>query len=214
MRDSAHMTLTAYAARRGVTKMAVSKAVSSGRLTASVYRDEKGRPWITDPDLADREWAGATDLSKAPGYIRERAEQQRPPPAAPPAPAPVPLAEPSTPRARGAPPAPPPVDPGEAPPPAIHEGMTLSEATAAEKFWKAKHAELKFREAAGELVPAADVAAKLVNVFTQCKTRLLGVPSRARQALPHLTVADIGVLEGLVREALEDLASAAEGQRG
>ena len=31
--------------------------------------------------------------------------------------------------------------------------------------------------------------------------------SDARQQLPHLTAADVGVLENLIRESLEDLAS-------
>ncbi len=86
-----------------------------------------------------------------------------------------------------------------------HEGMTLNEASASEKVWKAKIAELKFKQEAGDLVPAAEVSAKLVTVFSECKTALLGIPSRARQALPHLTVADIGTIEGLIREALEAL---------
>lgn len=90
--------------------------------------------------------------------------------------------------------------------PSAHDGMSLSEASAVEKVWRAKTAELKFREAAKELIPARDVEARLVSVFTECKTKLLGIPSRARQALPHLTVADIGTLEGLIREALEGLA--------
>jgi phage terminase Nu1 subunit (DNA packaging protein) len=49
---------------------------------------------------------------------------------------------------------------------------------------------------------------RLVSVFTACKTRLLAIPSRARQALPHLVAADLGVLEALIREALEDLVEA------
>lgn len=189
------MTLTAYAARRKVSKMAVSKAVSSGRLVASVGRDARGRPQIIDADLADREWTAKTDLSKAPTYVKERAEQR----AAEPAP---PRVDPfgHLPRLEE------PADPGA--PRSAHAEMTLSEASTIEKVWKAKAAELKYRQDAGELVPAKDVAHRLEDVFHGCRTKLLGVPSRARQALPHLTVADIGVLENLVREALEDLASA------
>lgn len=47
-------------------------AVKKGRLQASVGR-LKGRPAIINVDLADREWAASTDLSKAPGYVKERA---------------------------------------------------------------------------------------------------------------------------------------------
>lgn len=82
----------------------------------------------------------------------------------------------------------------------------MADASAREKHWRAKLAELKFKEAAGELVPAAGVRAELEGVFRSCRTRLLGIPSRARQLLPGLSVADVGKLEDLVREALEDLA--------
>jgi len=90
----------------------------------------------------------------------------------------------------------------------------LADASAREKHWRAKLAELKFKEAAGEVVPAAGVRAELEGVFRSCRTRLLGIPSRARQLLPGLSVADVGVLEGLVREALEELASGAKGEQG
>jgi len=54
------MTLTEYAKRRGCSVKSVSIAASSGRLVESVGRDERGRPVILDPDLADREWATNT----------------------------------------------------------------------------------------------------------------------------------------------------------
>jgi phage terminase Nu1 subunit (DNA packaging protein) len=70
----------------------------------------------------------------------------------------------------------------------------------------ASMAEDELRRRRGELVSAANLGNRLRDVFTQCKTKLLGIPTRARQALPHLTGADVGVLDSLVREALEDLA--------
>jgi hypothetical protein len=172
--------------------MAVSRAVQSGRLKASVIRDVMGQPKIADPDLADREWEAGTDLTKAPAYVKERADN--PPPTFV-----SELAPPRDPSRGGRP-------PGTAPA-ASAEGMTLSEASAAEKLWKARMAELQYREKAGELVNAKDVSMRLEGVFTTCRTRLLGVPSRARQAIPSLTVADITALEDLVREALEELAA-------
>lgn len=54
--DRVPFTLTAYAKRRGVSVKAVSVAVSTGRLVASVGRDDHNRPTILDPELADREW--------------------------------------------------------------------------------------------------------------------------------------------------------------
>lgn len=59
----------AYAARRGVSHMAVQRAIKAGRLKECL--NDGGQ--IVDPDLADREWDQKTDLSKAPSYVKERA---------------------------------------------------------------------------------------------------------------------------------------------
>lgn len=182
------ISLRAYAKRRGCSAMSVSVAVRDGRLSRSVVRDEHGQPKIGDPDLADREWEANTDPVKranAAGGVNV------PPRYAPPAP---------------------PVEELEADAPVKQfddEGAeTIGSATQRLKAAQADLAELKFRTEAGGLVPAHDVEMRLVTVFTACKTRLLAIPSRARQALPHLVAADLGVLESLIREALEDLAEA------
>lgn len=189
----APMSLRTYAKRRGVTAMAVSKAVASGRLKASVVRDARGAPKIADPELADREWEAATDLSKAPGYVKARsAARERAPGSG------TGGAVPSMPL--------PPLGGADDAGGAVHLGMSLADASAAEKVWKARLAELDYRERSGELVNAKEMASRLTDVFTRCRTRLLGIPTRARQQLPHLTVPDIGVLDSLVREALEELA--------
>lgn len=77
------------------------------------------------------------------------------------------------------------------------------------KLWDARTRELKFRAAAGELVPAVDVQREVEEAFVACKTHLLALPTRLRQQLPHLTVSDAEVIEACVREALEHLASRA-----
>lgn len=173
MDSSGPLSQRAYAARRGVSHMAVQRAIKAGRLKDCL--NDGGQ--IVDPELADREWDRKTDLSRAPMYVREHAASRAP--AAPGAAAPP--------------------DDGEVVP-------DMADASAREKHWRAKLAELKFKEAAGELVPAAGVRSELEGVFRSCRTRLLGIPSRARQLLPGLSVADVGKLEDLVREALEDLA--------
>lgn len=170
------LSIRAYGRRRGVSHVSVIRAIDKGTLSKSVGVDARGQRCIADPDLADREWEANTDLSQAPIYVREQAEAR--------------AAE-----RDGSEP-----DLSEGP-----DGVTMSESSAAEKYWKAKHAELKFKEAAGELVSAADVKKTMVNAFVESKTHLLGLPSRAKQAIPHLTTADIGVLETLIRESLEAL---------
>lgn len=82
----------------------------------------------------------------------------------------------------------------------------LVEATARERSAKAKLAELEYERKAGELVPAAEVEARWVGMITRSRTKLLGLPSKAKQSLPHLTTADLKTLDRIVREALEELA--------
>lgn len=172
--------------------MAVSEAIKNGRLVKSVVRNEFDQPKIADPDLADREWEANTDSTKrmnAAGGV-----------------------DPMFGTATLGAPIPPERfedDDGEPVPPKRElddsGAETVASATQRLKAAQADLAELKFKEAARELVPARDVEARLVSVFTSCKTRLLAIPSRARQALPHLTNADVASIETLVREALEEL---------
>jgi hypothetical protein len=177
--DSGLMSMRAYGKRRGVSHVAVQRAVKLGRLRASIVRDAEGRfLGIRDPELADREWAANTDYTDAP--------QLSPAP-----PAPVHRVQ---------------VD---APPSDSEDDGSLLHATRREKMAKAKLAELKLAQESGELVPVRDVERKVRDEYAAVKVRLLGIPSRARQALPHLSLADIAAIEALVREALEELAGGA-----
>ena len=89
---------------------------------------------------------------------------------------------------------------GVAAPPELGESRKRKEAALAEL------AEIELAEKRGDLVLARDVEARLVNVFSSCKVKLLGIAARARQRDPSLTAAQIAMLDALVREALEDLA--------
>jgi phage terminase Nu1 subunit (DNA packaging protein) len=172
-------SLREFAKEVGVTPMAVSVAVKRGRLKASVLVEGGVCRGIVDVPLAHMEWAKNSDISKAPPRIREKAAERQ--------------------RALE----------GDDPLTAGPSGESLQEASATAKFWDSKLKELKYREAAGELIEASQVERKLVEVFTACRTKLLAIPNRARQDLPHLTVPDMAVFEGLIREACEDLAAEA-----
>jgi phage terminase Nu1 subunit (DNA packaging protein) len=52
-----------------------------------------------------------------------------------------------------------------------------------------------------ELLQAQDAA---INIT---RTVMLGVPSKAKQRIPHLTPDEVAVLLDLIREALQNLAS-------
>jgi phage terminase Nu1 subunit (DNA packaging protein) len=59
---------------------------------------------------------------------------------------------------------------------------------------------------AGRLIEAAGIESRVAEVFARCKTKLLGLPRKAKAALPHLTQADVLKLDDLVREVAEELA--------
>jgi hypothetical protein len=67
--------------------------------------------------------------------------------------------------------------------------------------------ELEVAERKGELVSVAKARADVMDKFTIVKTRMLGVPSRLAQRLPHVAVEVVPIVEELVREALEELAA-------
>jgi hypothetical protein len=71
---------------------------------------------------------------------------------------------------------------------------------------KAKLLEIKRRKAEGELVERAAVERAQSDLAAIVRTKLLGVPSRAKQRIPHLTVQEVEELTLLIREALEEVA--------
>ncbi len=60
------------------------------------------------------------------------------------------------------------------------------------------------------LVPIAEVREKFFEVVTVAKTKLLGLATRCRQRMPHLSAADVRLIDDLVREALDGLAEGKE----
>jgi hypothetical protein len=173
------MSLRAYARHRGCALNAVQQAIRAGRLSKSVKRDAEGG-YSIDPKRADVEWEAST-LS------------DRTPLTGPTAPARRPRAAASGAEAGDEP-------PGELPD--LIEVRTRLEAA------KAALTEMDLAERRGELVPANEVEAQIVGVFSSCKTKLLGVPARVRQLDPGLTKDQVGIIEGAIREALEGLAGA------
>lgn len=81
----------------------------------------------------------------------------------------------------------------------------LAAARARREAVNADLAEIELGRARGELVLARDVEARFADVFLRCRTKLLGVVVRAREADPTLTETQFKLLDALLREALEDL---------
>jgi hypothetical protein len=169
------VSLRAYSRHRKVTLAAVQKAIESGRLSASLVRKRGFPTKIRSVDEADREWDANTNAVKAlPSAMLKVVNQATPPP--------------------------PPATSGPGPEAPLDEPtLSLNDAMALEKKWKAKSAELDYRQSVGQLVNAAQ------ETITRCRTKLLGVPGKVKTAIPSLTRPQIVTIENLIREALEDL---------
>jgi hypothetical protein len=74
------------------------------------------------------------------------------------------------------------------------------------EFEKANLLELDRKTKEGLLLPRDQVERVWGNAVTIARTRLLGVPTRTRQRIPHLSLEEVAILEELIREALEELA--------
>lgn len=78
------------------------------------------------------------------------------------------------------------------------------------RAWKEHYqreiARVTLEEKLGTLINADEAAERWSALIASCKTKLMGIPSKARSRLPKLDNADVALLEKLVREALEELA--------
>jgi phage terminase Nu1 subunit (DNA packaging protein) len=82
----------------------------------------------------------------------------------------------------------------------------MAAATLRERTARAELIELETAKKRRELVPVAAVSARWEKIAVALRNEMLALPTRARQRLPHLSTADVMVLDALIREALEGLA--------
>ena len=68
-------------------------------------------------------------------------------------------------------------------------------------------AKLARQEKEGQLLRREDVELAWGSAVNITRTRLLGVPSTAKQRIPHLEVEEVELLTTLIREALDELAA-------
>ena len=73
----------------------------------------------------------------------------------------------------------------------------------------ARLAEIDVEEREKVLVPSAEVEASWIQLVTIAKTKVLGIPTRAKQRIPDLDKNAMSLLDEIVRETLEDLAAQA-----
>lgn len=192
------LSLREFGRQIDVSNEAVRKAIKTGKIPADcIAYDHKGWPRIIDPKRAAEHWGKNRD----PNQVRDKAvmragakrgwKQRRGEEPVDDEPAP-------NSQATGA--------QGNGKLTAGQSLPSITESKAITEAYKARLAKLEYEERSGRLVDAEKVKAGYVAMITTAKTRLLGVPSKAKGRIPHLTVADVEVLEDLIAEALEELA--------
>lgn len=172
----------------GVSRTAVYKAIKQGRLP--VVRSADGRELIKSETLRE-DWFANTMKKVGVGPKPPAGEKEFAPP---------------RPKRQEEEPEPPKRDRSLAGPEPGEIVPDYNESRARTEYLKAELLELERKEKEGLLVRAADVEAKWVEVITISRTKVLGVPSKAKQRIPDLTQDQIAILEDIVREALEELA--------
>jgi hypothetical protein len=85
-----------------------------------------------------------------------------------------------------------------------------NESRARTEHLKAELLELERKEKEKILVKSEDVEAKWVEIITLARTKVLGIPTKAKQRIPDLDTDAISLLDDIVRETLEDIAATPE----
>ncbi len=179
---SAGLTLRGYARRRRVSHTAVQKALASGRITL-------GADGRIDPDVADRQWAASTDLSKPRNSVtgdpgsrsRSSAARRRAP------------ATSGVAAAEG----------GAQAVPGERVAASYRESLAAREAYRARLAKLDFEERTGKLVSADEVRAATFRVARATRDQIMGVPARLAPLVA--AVSEPLEVQRLLEEALRDV---------
>lgn len=212
------LSIRGYAAHRkslglvGGTPPAVKKALDAGRIHA------EGDGSI-DPERADREWSSNTNPEKQANGWKGASKDPRQAPApapGPPAPPPQERAAPKrdAPRTRA------PTQgqseseaPQEAPTAQSEvptKGVDFNRARTYNEVFKAKLAELEFKERSGELVAVDAVKVGVSKTLTILRTHVMGIHSKCRLQ-SDIPPAVVALIENLCRSGLEQAAKALEG---
>lgn len=88
------------------------------------------------------------------------------------------------------------------------EFRSVERARARKDLAQAMEAEQRVAIKARTLVLAADAERVMADEYARCRGKLLGLSRKMQAVLPHLSAADITELDGLISEAVEELARA------
>jgi len=161
---------------------------SRGSIYRKIQRNEletvpgpDGNPLIERDNLEQR-WAAITRTrTDSPNPLRPAAERTKPQPKQPPPPPPT-ASEPE-------------------------ELPAYNDSRARSEYEKANLLELQRKTQEGLLLRREDVELAWGGAVNITRTRLLGVPSTAKQRIPHLEIEEVELLTTLIREALNELAA-------
>ena len=87
-----------------------------------------------------------------------------------------------------------------------------NESRARSEYEKANLLELERKQKEKQLLPADQVERVWANTVATVKTKLLAVPTRLRQRIPHLTLEEVAIADELIRESLSELAGESDGE--
>lgn len=97
--------------------------------------------------------------------------------------------------------------PASPPPPEPKDLPDYNVSRARSEYEKANLLELDRKTKEGHLLRREDVEQAWGGAVNITRTRLLGVPSTAKQRIPHLEIEEVELLTTLIREALDELAA-------
>ncbi len=83
---------------------------------------------------------------------------------------------------------------------------SFNESRAKREAMMARLAEIDVEQKEKLLVPSEDVKSAWIQLVTIAKTKVLGIPTKAKQRIPDLDKSAMALLDEIVRETLEDLA--------
>jgi hypothetical protein len=86
-----------------------------------------------------------------------------------------------------------------------------NESRARSEYEKANLLELERKTKEKLLLPADQVERVWANTVATVKTKLLAVPTRLRQRIPHLSLEEVAIADELIRESLIELSGEGDG---
>ncbi len=89
----------------------------------------------------------------------------------------------------------------------VDQAETFNAARRRKEVALASLREAELQRLQGRYALVSEVEFAIAQEVTRCKSHLLAIPTRLREAAPHLTPADIQTVEEVIRQALVDLAN-------